>query len=342
MIAPPPVEPGAGPAPGHLAVIVVSFGAPHLLRENLATMDLPGPPDTVVVVDNFRSAADRRANETVARAAGWTFLPMDRNPGFGTAVNIGARHALAHGADRLLVLNPDARLTAGAIERLRAAVDRDPMTLVSPRIVDGTGRVWFQGMRVDPRTGDVASAAPDELAALGPDGWLSGACLMVSRTLWEASDGFDEDYFLYWEDIDFSRRCVQAGARLMVLPEAEAVHDVGGTQGGAHSAAASAAGSTAKTPLYYYYHCRNRLLFAAKHLPAAERRRWALATPSASKRILYRGGRRQLLRSPKPLLWTVGGSVAGLLRLVPRPGRSRSVVGSSRKANPNVMIGAEE
>lgn len=333
-MAAPPVESGAWPDPGQLAVIVVSFGAPHLLRENLAEMVLPGPPDMVVVVDNFRSAADRRANEDIARDAGWTFLPMDTNLGFGAAVNVGAANAFGRGADQLLVLNPDARLGAHSIELLRAAVRRDPMALVSPRILDADGRVWFEGMRVDQQAGDVARAAPDDLAGLGQDGWLSGACLMVSRPLWLAAGGFDEDYFLYWEDVDFSRRCVRAGGRLVVVEDAEAVHDVGGTQAGA--------GSMPKSPTYYYYNCRNRLLFAAKHLPPRDRRRWALSTPMASKRILYRGGRRQLVRSPKPLLWTVGGSVAGLLRLLPRPRWLRPLAGTKRKANPNVMIGTDE
>ncbi len=318
MIAPanPPFAPGAG----RLAVIVVSFGAPHLLRDNLATMDVPCSPEMVVVVDNFRTASDRRANEVIARAEGWTFVPMDTNAGFGAAVNVGVRRALDHGADRLLLLNPDARVESGAIALLQDAVSRDPMALVSPRIVDGAGRVWFGGMRTDPRSGDVAAARPENAAvgegrSLGPDGWVSGACMMISRTLWSAVGGFDEDYFLYWEDVDFSRRCVEAGGRLVVLPDAEAVHDAGGTQ--------VVTDGTAKSPLYYYYNCRNRLLFAAKHLSGRDRLRWAIATPGASKRILYRGGRRQLVQSPKPLLWSVGGSMVGLLILLRRslPGR---------------------
>lgn len=313
MIAPPspPATPDAGRDEGRLAVIVVSFGAPHLLRDNLAAMDLPVPSGKVVVVDNFRSIADRRANEGIAREAGWTFLPMSANPGFGAAVNVGARYALDHGADQLLLLNPDARVGPEAIAMLRDAVRRDPMALVSPRIVDGAGQVWFQGMCTDPRTGDVVAVpAQAQDGPLGPDGWLSGACMLISRTLWTAARGFDEDYFLYWEDVDFSRRCVRAGGGLMVVPGAEAVHDPGGTQ--------SAVGTTAKSPLYYYYNCRNRLLFAAKHLSGRDRLRWALATPGASKRILYRGGRRQLVQSPKPLVWSVGGSVAGLLKLLRR------------------------
>ncbi len=305
-----------------MAVIVVSFGAPHLLRDNLATMDVPCPPEMVVVVDNFRTLSDRRANEGIARAAGWTFVPMDTNAGFGAAVNVGVRCALDHGADRLLLLNPDARVGPGAIAILQDAVSRDPMTLVSPRIVDGAGRVWFGGMRTDPRTGDVAAAPVDgDNRSLGPDGWVSGACMMISRVLWSAVGGFDEDYFLYWEDVDFSRRCVEAGARLVVLPDAEAVHDVGGTQ--------VVTDATAKSPLYYYYNCRNRLLFAAKHLSGRDRLRWAVATPGASKRILYRGGRRQLVKSPKPLLWSVGGSLVGLVILLRRsfPARRPAVGG---------------
>ncbi|ACV80738.1 glycosyl transferase family 2 [Nakamurella multipartita DSM 44233] len=303
-----------------LAVIVVSFGAPQLLRGNLAAMTLPGPPGRVIVVDNFRSAQDRRANAAIADAAGWTFLPMTTNLGFGAAVNVGVRHALTHGAKHLLVLNPDARIDPDGVSALRDAIRADPMVLVSPVIVDGAGRLWFRGMRTDPRTGDV-SAVPNlgPTGELGPQDWVSGACLMLSHSLWSAAGGFDEDYFLYWEDVDFSRRCVRAGGRLRVLIGVLAQHDAGGTQ--------IASASAGKSPLYYYYNCRNRLLFAAKHLPGRDRLRWAVATPGASKRILYRGGRRQLVQSPKPLMWTLAGSAAGLLALL---ARSLPVIGSRR------------
>jgi len=86
--------------------------------------------------------------------------------------------------------------------------------------------------------------------------WLSGACFAMHRDLWTTVAGFDDDYFLYWEDVDLSYRVVKAGGRLAVRQDLVAVHDVGGTQ---HDVTQRAKSST-----YYYYSCRNRLVFAAK------------------------------------------------------------------------------
>src|SRR5690606_40890410 len=56
--------------------------------------------------------------------------------------------------------------------------------------------------------------------------------LMVNDSAWEETGGFDEDYFLYWEDVDFALRVDDAGGALRLVESATAVHDEGGTQGG--------------------------------------------------------------------------------------------------------------
>ncbi|MBW3616054.1 MAG: hypothetical protein KY439_12225, partial [Actinobacteria bacterium] len=80
----------------------------------------------------------------------------------------------------------------------------------------------------------------------------------------------------------------------------------GGTQG--------ARRGRAKSALYYRYNCRNRLRFAAQHLPRATILRWLMTTPAVSREILLRGGRRQLLSQPWLLMAAVRGSVAGLVQ----------------------------
>ena len=65
---------------------------------------------------------------------------------------------------------------------------------------------------------------------------------------------------MYWEDLEFSFRCRQLGGEL-VVPDLTAVHAVGGTQG-----------ASGKSPLYRYYNCRNRLLFARRNLSRRQSR----------------------------------------------------------------------
>ena len=139
----------------------------------------------------------------------------------------------------------------------------------------------------------------------------------MSRTLFERLGGFDEAFFLYWEDVDLSYRWVAAGGRLVVRKDLAAVHDSGGTQGPQRG--------RAKSPTYYRYNCRNRLLFAARHLDRRSRLAWALLAPAVGWEILLRGGRRQLVRSWRPWWAALRGTLEGLALLIVQPASGGSV-----------------
>jgi GT2 family glycosyltransferase len=126
----------------------------------------------------------------------------------------------------------------------------------------------------------------------------------VSAELWRRTGGFDEGYFMYWEDVDFGYRALGVGARVTLREDLVAVHDQGGTQGPRHG--------RAKSSLYYFYNCRNRLLFGERHLGRADLLRWLVLTPRVSWEVLLRGGRRQLLAQPR-LAWSAAsGGLAGM------------------------------
>jgi N-acetylglucosaminyl-diphospho-decaprenol L-rhamnosyltransferase len=295
-----------GREPAGIGIVVVNFGSHRLLETNLAGLDLAGIGARVFVVDNFRSAADAQAIAEAAVRHGWQLRALGRNAGFGAAANLGAELAVGAGCDTLVVVNPDLAISAEVLAELAAATRADPKVMISPRIVRPGGEVWFEGGHLSLDEGR-ARSGPGPAGERTPP-WLSGACLAVHRDLWQLVGGFDPDYFLYWEDVDLSYRVTRAGGRLLVRPDLLAVHDVGGTQ--------HAPDQRAKSPVYYYFNCRNRLLFAAKHLDAADRRRWSVQTPADVRRVLLRGGRRQLVR-PDLTVWpATRGALAGLLRML--------------------------
>jgi glycosyltransferase involved in cell wall biosynthesis len=134
--------------------------------------------------------------------------------------------------------------------------------------------------------------------------------------MWQRIGGFDDDYFLYWEDVDLSRRVVNAGGSVRADGTLHAVHDEGSTHRHADA-------GPAKSPTYYYYNARNRLLYAAKHLPASDQRRWLRTTPLASYRILLQGGRRQFVRPLRSFWPALKGSWHGI-RLLKAATRAKS------------------
>jgi GT2 family glycosyltransferase len=150
----------------------------------------------------------------------------------------------------LLVMNPDCRLLPGAFDVLRAQLESDPRcALVGPKILDPDGSVQGSA-RGDPdmltglfgRTSALRRLMPqarlssrnvvvDDAIAGGKPGvevdWVSGACMLIRREAFDAVGGFDEAYFMYWEDADLCRRLRAASYHVRYVPDATAVHRVG-------------------------------------------------------------------------------------------------------------------
>ena len=242
-------------------VVVVSYSSRSTLRgcvEPLCTMDAV----TVTVVDND-SPDD--ATATVADLP-LRIVHSGRNGGFGFGCNLGAA---AGTAPAILLLNPDARIAPDALRTLVALLDREPaVAIVGPRILDEDGRLqhtqrtfarlrstWSQALfvhRVAPRArwADEVIRDPRSYGRPASPDWVSGACMLVRRSAFEAAGGFDERFFLYCEDMDLCRAVRSVGHDVRYEPSATA-HHIGGVS--------SAPGTT--RPML----ARSRILYARKH-----------------------------------------------------------------------------
>jgi len=228
-----------------VSAILVNYNAGPELRRALRSVadELAGSAWEAVVVDN--ASSDGSADVVEEFAPRVRAIRNAGNVGFATAVNQGLA---ATAAPRVLIMNPDCRLVAGAVAAMEAALDADPdCALVGPRVLnpDGTEQGSVRG---DPnmltglfgRTSRlrrllpfVPAARRNVLTDAGTAGgervvdWVSGACVLARRDALEAVGGFDEGYFLYWEDADLCRRLRAAGRRIRYAPDAVAVHRAG-------------------------------------------------------------------------------------------------------------------
>ena len=230
-----------------VAAIVVNYNAGDELRLALRSIaaECDGIEWEAVVVDN--ASTDGSASAVAALSPGASLISNVANVGFGRAVN---QAVAASSAPLLLLVNPDCQLRPGALAALRAVIDTEPScAIVGPKILDPDGRIQGSA-RGDPdmltglfgRTGELRMRLPlssaarrnvvvDEAIASGADSvrvdWVSGACMLIRRAALEAVGGFDERYFLYWEDADICRRLRQRGHQIRYAPGAVAVHSVG-------------------------------------------------------------------------------------------------------------------
>lgn len=315
-----------------LGVVVVNYDAHRIIEHNLRDLDQHALAGHVIIVDNYSHPNERRDVEAMCRRHDWSVVPLETNEGFGAGVNAGAARAVELGCTSLLLLNPDAAVDTSTARQLLAATTEQPMTVVAPRIMTSRGDEQAAANQVSMSTGQMRRYRLEDddgaVQVLRDDEnwrcWLSGACLAVSIELWGAAGRMADDYFLYWEDVDFSLRCRRTGARLVQRRDLFVVHDEGGTQ---------ERRGKGKSNLYYFYNCRSRLLFARRNVARRTQWRWALTTPRESWRILMRGGRRQLLHSRKPLVAALLGTLSGLLVMI---GRSTA---TPRRVHEMVMTG---
>ena len=303
---------------GALGIVVVNYASAELLRRHLPPLQGGRHRIDIVVVDSYSSDAETNRVARLAADHSWAFVPLADNRGFGPAVDAGVAVAVSQGCTHILLLNPDAVATPEAVGALRQHCLEFPDAMVSPRIETSTGSVYSRGSGLQSWDGRVVRLPESQrrsgtLMASDVPGsrgggrwvepWLTAACLAMPAAVFRRAGGMGDAYFMYWEDVELSHRAARAGAQLMVRDDIVVIHDEGGTQDTRYRG---------KSGLYYFYNCRNRLVFGSRNCSRRQLLGWMLATPRASWHILVRGGRRQLVQTPGPAWQVLRGSATGM------------------------------
>ncbi len=212
-----------------MSVIIVTHNSEAALANCLQSLTGPGLPDEVEVTVWDNASTD--ATATVAARYPCAYIDSDANVGFAVACN--AAVARTRGT-WILLLNPDCTVGPGFLPTLlRGLPTWSENYLLAPAVhnPDGTPQDAFAPLPTP--LSEIAYALLGRAAHRGVDSrvprYLSGACLLVSRTAWQRLGGFDEGYYLYGEDADLSRRAVDGGFTLRTLEGVSVRHD--GSQG---------------------------------------------------------------------------------------------------------------
>ncbi|MBP7041385.1 MAG: glycosyltransferase family 2 protein [Chloroflexi bacterium] len=196
----------------------------------------------ILVIDNGSEdgSAARLAAELPPEAR---LLALPENLGFAAGNNVGLREAIAQAFDFALLVNNDAFAAPDMLARLLAETAPD-VGLVSPKIFYAAARerIWFGDGRMHPITLDLRGTGRGQMD--GPDwqhsrdaDYVLGTCLLVNLQGVTAVGLLDEQFFMYFEDLDWSLRWRQAGFRLRLAADAHLYHEVALSSGGLESAA---------------------------------------------------------------------------------------------------------
>ena len=240
-------------------VVILNYGDPHDTLACLRTLEQSDNLSLdVVVVDNAEEGPEHDALRTNVGGRA-TVLSSGGNLGYAAGNNVGIEHLLAKEVDNVWILNPDTRVEHSTLDRLLEELRRVPdCGIVGPRIVypGRPARIWFDGGVVD--MSDHGSTSHINLSVLESEvgaplaldvDYVTGASMLVRRRVFETVGLIPEQYFLYFEEVDFCIRAQAAGFRTRVDRRARLTH-------------LKRSSGWLPTPYYLYYMTRGRYLFA--------------------------------------------------------------------------------
>lgn len=210
-----------------IAVVVVTFSAPaEMLDRCLASLRASGGVDRIIVVDTGGRASPNDPDATLIRV---------ENRGYGAAANVGFEAARRAGADLVAFLNDDVTVGTDWISPLVDQLAAERVGAAQPMLLSpGRTEVASLGVRIGRDGAGVDLGAgedpPSEPAVRDLALFTGGAVLFTSPFL-IATGGFDERYFLYYEDVDLAKRGAELGWTYRLVTESVVEH-VGGVSTG--------------------------------------------------------------------------------------------------------------
>ncbi len=232
-----------------LAVVVLNYKTPDLVLDCLASLE----PEVasvdgaeVVVVDNCSGDGSAEKIETEINARGWSqwarVVRSEVNAGFAAGNNVGIKST---DAECVLLLNSDTIVRPGAIATMMDTMRaRNDVHMLGPRLewMDGQYQVSTFRQRT-PMTELIAASRLGPIERLFPKhavarplhefttqiDWVSFACVMIRREVFDRVGLLDERYFMYFEDMAYCSKAREAGFVIGYEPEAHVVHLRGGS-----------------------------------------------------------------------------------------------------------------
>lgn len=234
---------------GSVLTIILNYRTPEMTLECAAAAlsEMEDVPGEIVIVENGSGDTSWEVLQAGIAARGWEHarLRLVRSPingGFGAGMNIGFSQQLSDGQkpDFYYLLNSDAFVKDGAISALRDFLRNSPGAGLAGSAVFGTDDVPHRTafrfpsvageFEMGARTGVFSRLLSHAIVAMELPNheqqvdWTAGASLMIRRDVIEETGGFDEQFFLYFEETDLCRRAAQAGWRTHFVPQSHVTH----------------------------------------------------------------------------------------------------------------------
>lgn len=262
-----------------VAIIVLNYNTKDSLSEclsSISNLKKDRHEINVFVVDNASwDGSQEEIKNLKIKIKNLEFIQNNKNLGYAGGNNVGIKKALKDGADAVLILNPDTKVDGNLILELTHTAKRNVnVGILAPKIYfypgfefhkeryqkeEGGKIIWYAGGKINWANVLASHRGVDEVDYGQYEGveetdFATGAAMFVKSEVFEKIGFFNEDYFLYLEDLEFCVRAQKAGFKILYVPKAIVWHKW---------AQAAKGGSN----LQDYFITRNRLLFGLKYAP---------------------------------------------------------------------------
>jgi N-acetylglucosaminyl-diphospho-decaprenol L-rhamnosyltransferase len=225
------------------SIILVNYNGSKFLHECLNSIKeyVNSGIYEVIIVDNF--STDDSVQIIKENFPSFKLICSEDNLGFGKANNLAVRHSQG---EHLLFLNTDTILIEDTPKILS-----DYLTYNQNVAVVGS-RLTFRDGSYQLSCGKLPNLAVEFLYKLRAEldrkwhdtfsnfynklysqelevGWVTGACMMIRRDVFEKLEGFDESFFMYFEDVDICKRVRDLGLKVVYYPKTSLIHLLGGS-----------------------------------------------------------------------------------------------------------------
>lgn len=218
-----------------LSIQIVNFKSRQSLRDCLFSLreNLPRNLRAEVILTNNDAERLEGTRDIPGGDLPIQIVEINKNVGFGKAHNFGAGKSRG---EFILFLNPDTKVPGGAVEKMLSVFEMDEeIGIVGPLLVDGENDIQPDcfGSRKTPLSiigkKIFSEIAPGDLPPRGifETDWVSGGAMMIRKDVFEQTGGFDENYFMYFEDADLCLRVKKAGYKVAVNPAVRIFHEGG-------------------------------------------------------------------------------------------------------------------
>ncbi|MEO6915506.1 MAG: glycosyltransferase family 2 protein [Chitinophagaceae bacterium] len=294
-----------GPTP-LVSIITLHYNQLQATQEFLESSRFLTYPNYEIIVCDMHSDYNPEREIINRNYQNLRFYRSLDNLGFAGGNNWGLKKALG---EFILFINNDTILSAGLIENLIQPMLNDPLIAgVSPKIrySDEPSVIQYAGFtRMNMITGRAFTIGEGEEdngqhAVSGPTWAVHGCAMFVRRTAIERVGMFAENFFLYYEEWDWSARVLRQGLRLWYAADALVYHKESASVGKVN-------------PLKIYYHTRNRILFMRRNASNTQFFLFLLffsiiSFPKSAIFLLIKGRFRELQLFIKAMLWNLGNS----------------------------------